>query len=66
MRRRRRKTIDTVNSVAAVVGCIGAVFQFTVGAFVLGDHHPVTIAAMAIALAGMATAMITGGMINGR
>lgn len=63
---RRRRKIDAVSGIATAVGCLGALFQFTVGAFVLGDQHPVTIAVAVIALAAMATAMITGGMINGR
>ena len=58
--------IDAVSGIATAVGCIGALFQFTVGAFVLGDQHPVTIAVAVIALAAMATAMITGGMTYGR
>ena len=58
--------IDAVSGIATAVGCIGALFQFTVGAFVLGDQHPVTIAVAVIALAAMTIAMITGGMINGR
>lgn len=58
--------IDAVSGIATAIGCLGALFQFTVGAFVLGDRHPVTIAVAAIALAAMATAMITGGMTYGR
>lgn len=58
--------VDAVSGIATAVGCIGALFQFTVGAFVLGDQHPATIAAAVIALAAMAIAMITGGMMYGQ
>lgn len=66
MRRKRRKVLDKVNTVATVIGCAGAAFQFSFGAFVLGDHHPVTIAVVVIALVAMATSVITGGMIYGK
>lgn len=61
MRHGRKNTAEMINTAATVIGCTASVLMFTVGAFWLGDRHPVTIAFAVVALGGMVIA-VAGGM----
>lgn len=57
---RRRKRLDRIYTVTAVIGCTATALAFTVGGFCLGDDHPATIAFAITGIVNLSAAMAAG------
>lgn len=55
---RRWKRLDRIYTVTVVIGCTATTLALTVGAFCLGDDHPVTVALAVTGVANLIAAVI--------